>query len=150
MERYFDAFCYLTNWGARRLMFRFPRPVLDAETARQYCHSSSAEVTETNGHVIISLNLNRDPDDEWLEDLQGDGLLGTMVQARAELADGLISAHRWQPSSISWGSTRTCTASTSPACPAYRQAHFPERSVASPIRRLPARHRGQPQRTVQL
>ena len=45
-------------------------------------------MTETNGHVIISLNLNRDPDDGWLEDLQGDGLLGTMVQARAELADG--------------------------------------------------------------
>jgi hypothetical protein len=25
MERYFDAFLYLANWGTRRLMFRFPR-----------------------------------------------------------------------------------------------------------------------------
>jgi hypothetical protein len=25
MERYFDAFLYLANWGTRRLMFRLPR-----------------------------------------------------------------------------------------------------------------------------
>ena len=25
MERYFDTFLYLANWGTRRLMFRFPR-----------------------------------------------------------------------------------------------------------------------------
>ena len=30
MERYFDAFCYLANWGTRRLMFRLPKTVLDA------------------------------------------------------------------------------------------------------------------------
>jgi hypothetical protein len=34
MERYFDAFLYLANWGTRRLMFRFPRALLDAEVAR--------------------------------------------------------------------------------------------------------------------
>ena len=33
MERYFDAFLYLANWGTRRLMFRFPRALLDAEVA---------------------------------------------------------------------------------------------------------------------
>jgi hypothetical protein len=36
VERYFDAFCYLANWGTRRLMFRFPRALLDAEAARKY------------------------------------------------------------------------------------------------------------------
>jgi hypothetical protein len=25
MERYFDAFLYLANWGTRQLMFRLPR-----------------------------------------------------------------------------------------------------------------------------
>ena len=44
MERYFDAFCYLANWGTRRLMFRFPRALLDAETARKYCHADAASV----------------------------------------------------------------------------------------------------------
>jgi len=85
MERYFDAFCYLANWGTRRLMFRFPRALLDAETARKYCHTDDASVIVTDDHVIISLYLNRDPDGDWVE---GDGQLGTMVQARSDLAAG--------------------------------------------------------------
>jgi hypothetical protein len=85
MERYFDAFCYLANWGTRRLMFRLPKTVLDARTARRYCHSDAASVTETADHVIIDLCLDRDPDDEWLE---GSGLLAGMVQARSDLAAG--------------------------------------------------------------
>jgi hypothetical protein len=85
MERYFDAFCYLANWGSRQLMFRLPSALLDAETARKYCHADAASVTETGQYVIISLCLERDPDDTWVE---GDGQLGTMVQARAELTAG--------------------------------------------------------------
>jgi hypothetical protein len=85
MERYFDAFCYLANWGTRRLMFRFPRALLDAETARQYCHTDAASVTATDDHVIISLYVDRESDGDWVE---GDGQLATMVQARADLAAG--------------------------------------------------------------
>ena len=85
MERHFDAFCYVANWGTRRLMFRLPKTVLDAQTARRYCHSDAASVTETADHVIIDLCLERDPDDEWLE---GSGLLAGMVQARSDLAAG--------------------------------------------------------------
>ena len=36
VERYFDAFLYLANWGTRRLMFRLPREVLDAGTAAPF------------------------------------------------------------------------------------------------------------------
>lgn len=85
MERYFDAFCYLANWGTRRLMFRFPRALLDAEAARKYCHTDAASVIGTGDHVIISLYLDRDPDGDWVE---GEGQLGTMVQARSDLAAG--------------------------------------------------------------
>jgi hypothetical protein len=85
MERYFDAFGYLANWGTRRLMFRFPRALLDAETARKYCHTDAASVIVTDDHVIISLRLDRDPDGDWVE---GEGQLGTMVQARSDLAAG--------------------------------------------------------------
>lgn len=84
MERYFDAFCYLANWGTRRLMFRLPRVLLDAEAARQYCHTNAASVIVTDDHVIISLYLDRE-DYNWVE---GDGLLGTMAQARSDLAAG--------------------------------------------------------------
>jgi len=85
VERYFDAFLYLANWGTRRLMFRLPRGVLDAETAARYCHTDTASIIETGSHLIVSLYLDRDPDDYWDEP---GGQLAAMVQARSELAAG--------------------------------------------------------------
>ena len=85
MERYFDAFLYLANWGTRRLMFRLPREALDTETADPYCYTDAASLLETEDHVIISLFADRDPDDFWEE---ADGRLAAMVQARSELAAG--------------------------------------------------------------
>jgi hypothetical protein len=37
VEKYFDAFLYLANWGTREVVFRVPRGALDLKTARQYC-----------------------------------------------------------------------------------------------------------------
>ena len=85
MERYFDAFCHLANWGTRWLMFRFPCTLLDAETAKLYCHSDTASMTDTGEHIVISLRVDEEPDGAWLE---GNGQLAGMVQARAELAVG--------------------------------------------------------------
>jgi hypothetical protein len=58
VERYFDAFLYLANWGTRRVMFRLPRGVLDAETAGQYCYTDTASLTETGSHLIVSYALS--------------------------------------------------------------------------------------------
>jgi hypothetical protein len=33
MEKYFDAFVYLANWGSRRFMFRVPKSRLDADAS---------------------------------------------------------------------------------------------------------------------
>jgi hypothetical protein len=32
--QYFDAHLYLANWGTRRLLFRFPKSVIDPHTIR--------------------------------------------------------------------------------------------------------------------
>jgi hypothetical protein len=85
MERYFDAFLYLANWGTRRLMFRLPRGVLDPEAADQYCYADTASLIETGSHLILSLYVDREPDDYWEEP---GGQLAAMVQARSELAAG--------------------------------------------------------------
>ena len=85
MERYFDAFLYLANWGTRRLMFRLPRGVLDPETAGQYFYTDTASLIETGSHLILSLYADREPDDYWEEP---GGQLAAMVHARSELAAG--------------------------------------------------------------
>ena len=86
LERYFDAFLYLANWGTRQVMFRLPRGVLDPETAGQYCFTDTASLTETDSHLILSLYIDQEePDDYWDEP---GGQLAAMVQARSELAAG--------------------------------------------------------------
>jgi hypothetical protein len=85
VEQYFDAFLYLANWGTRRLMFRLPHGVLDPETARQYCNTDTASLTETDSHLILGLYADREPDGYWE---QPGGQLAAMVQARSELAAG--------------------------------------------------------------
>jgi hypothetical protein len=85
MERYFDAFLYLANWGTRRLMFRLPRGALGSKTAERYCYTDTASLIETGSHLILSLYVDREPDDYWEEP---GGQLAAMVQARSELAAG--------------------------------------------------------------
>ena len=36
MWAYYDAMLYLANWGTRRLLLRFPRLDVDAETLAEY------------------------------------------------------------------------------------------------------------------
>src|SRR6266496_459420 len=45
MDRYFDAFVYVANWGTRRLMFRIPRRFLDVEAASAYCDGQALSLT---------------------------------------------------------------------------------------------------------
>src|SRR5205807_10509685 len=37
MEKYFDAFLYLANWGTHVMKLRLPGRLLDAKAAQQYC-----------------------------------------------------------------------------------------------------------------
>lgn len=59
--------------------------MLDLETARLYCGTDAASVSETASHVILNLFIDREPDDYWEEP---GGQLAAMVQARSELAAG--------------------------------------------------------------
>ena len=42
MEKYFDAFLYVANWGTHELQVRVPARLLAADTARDYCAGTSA------------------------------------------------------------------------------------------------------------
>ena len=72
MERYStrSSTCEL---GTRLLMFRFPHALLDAEVARQYCHTDVASVIETSDHVIVSLYLTATPTTTGLRRTTGSG-----------------------------------------------------------------------------
>ena len=87
MERYFDAHLYLANWGTRQLMLRLPTHVLDPATVADYCVGDSASAWTAGRHVIVCLHReDEDGTDEW--DLDGRGLLASIIPARAGLAAG--------------------------------------------------------------
>ena len=90
VERYFDAFLYLSNWGTHRLMLRLPGALLDADVAAQYCVGDSATAWTSGEHLIVDL-VAEDEDGAFEEDWAyggGEGRLSSIVAVRADLAAG--------------------------------------------------------------
>ena len=85
MERYFDAFLYLANWGTHSITLRLPIGLLDPAVAATYCVGDAASSWTTSDHVLLDLT-SEDEEGDWEDD--GEGHLASIVPARAELAAG--------------------------------------------------------------
>jgi hypothetical protein len=89
VERFFDAFLYLANWGTHRLMFRLPTEVLDsAAVVNRFLIGDGSTAWTTGGYVVIDLVAEDEDgayDEAWLD---GSGLLASIVPVRAELLAG--------------------------------------------------------------
>ena len=72
MERYFNAFVYVANWGTHRFMLRLPRRLLDLETASLYCVGEGARAWEKGDHVILEFVSEEEGGNTWEE---GEGCL---------------------------------------------------------------------------
>lgn len=89
MEKYFDAFLYLANWGTHILQFRLPSGLLDLATAKAYCHGEDASVRTKAGKVILRFESKDDAGEDWVE---GAGRLASMIGAREGLLRGDLRA----------------------------------------------------------
>ncbi|MDK3256989.1 hypothetical protein [Blastococcus capsensis] len=90
VERSFDAFLYLANWGTHRLMFRLPIELFGTPATAgvgQYLVGDCSTAWTTDGFVVIDL-VAEDEDGEYEEWLDGSGLLASIVPVRAELMAG--------------------------------------------------------------
>ena len=67
MDRYFDAFVYVANWGTHRLMFHIPRRFLDAEAATAYCDGEALSLKAKKEHVVLEFSSEDESGDEWTE-----------------------------------------------------------------------------------
>ena len=84
MEKYFDAFLYLANWGTRRLMFRVPNRLVDPETVSTYCTEESLSCRTKGDHLILSFH-SEEEDHEWAE---GESWLASLVPLRTDVMNG--------------------------------------------------------------
>ena len=85
MEKYFDAFLYLANWGTHVFKLRLPSRLLDLKTVHLYCSGEGAFAHEKNGKVILTFVSEDEGGGEWVE---GEGLLSSLISVRAEIARG--------------------------------------------------------------
>jgi hypothetical protein len=89
LAQYYDAMLYLTNWGTRRLLFRFPGVLIDLEAAQAYCQPPYVDefvAFSTHGETVLLDILFRDEErGEWIE---GEGWLGTLLPLRDDILRG--------------------------------------------------------------
>ena len=89
VERYFDAFLYLANWGTHELILRLPARLVDPGTAQRYCSGDAVSAWHTGDHVIVAaVSEDEEGDFEW----GGEGVLASILPVRAELLSGDLRA----------------------------------------------------------
>jgi hypothetical protein len=89
VERYFDAFLYLSNWGTRELILRLPARLVGLDVVQRYCPGDAISAWSAGGHVVVAaVSEDEEGDVEW----GGEGLLASILPVRAELLAGDMRA----------------------------------------------------------
>jgi hypothetical protein len=87
LEKYFDAFVYVSNWGTRRFWLRLPEQWMDYEKIRQMTGGSALRIERTGKQVMIGFDVSElEPDN--LDD--GTGWMGSLISMRSDLLRGDI------------------------------------------------------------
>jgi hypothetical protein len=84
MERYFDAFLYVANWGTHWFMLKVPRHLVDVDLVNKYCPGGSAVIHEKGNHLVFEFTSETE-DHEWE---QGEGWLSSLISLRADIING--------------------------------------------------------------
>jgi len=87
MEKYFDAFVYVSNWGTREFMLRLPEKRLDRRTIAAYCRGDNLEARWVNNCLILRFFCEGENGEDW-ED--GDGWMSSLITLRADLMRGHV------------------------------------------------------------
>ncbi len=87
LAKYFDAMLYITNWGTRQLMFRFPANTIPSDVTNAYQYANSMDWSTAGKYIILNIEFNPEEggDGEWVE---GQGILPGLVQNRHDILRG--------------------------------------------------------------
>jgi hypothetical protein len=68
LERYFDLFLYVANWGTRRVAIRLPNRLIDLRTLKSFrLDEELVSIRSAKEHVIVSIERNELGTEEWPE-----------------------------------------------------------------------------------
>jgi hypothetical protein len=85
MDRYFDAFVYVANWGTHRFMLRLPKRLFGLAVAKPYCVSDILQARATKEHIILDFCSE---EEEGLWEESGEGWLDALIPLRSDLLNG--------------------------------------------------------------
>jgi hypothetical protein len=83
--KHFDAFLYLSNWGSRKLMFRFPDGVLDTNRLQPYCLEDWITLTRHGEFIVLAMAFHEEGRWDWIEP---QGTLSRMMSLREQILQG--------------------------------------------------------------
>ena len=88
MEKCFDAFVYVANWGTREFTLRLPRHQLDSRLWSKYYRDPSLEGWSKGEHLVLRFRAEELEGDE----AGGEGWMDALLPLRADLLRGDLRA----------------------------------------------------------
>lgn len=90
LNDFFDVMLYISNWGNRRLLMKFPVALVSFDELKEYEIDASYDYTEgirvfkKGSNVIVDLDHHQE-EGEWVE---GEGMLDEMLPLRSQIING--------------------------------------------------------------
>ena len=86
LAKYFDMMFYVANWGTWRLIFRFPKAIVDPRLFQTYALRNAITITETSKYIVLDIEINQEEGvSGWVE---GEGWLSQLLPLREDLLGG--------------------------------------------------------------
>jgi hypothetical protein len=86
LAKYFDMMFYIANWGTWRLIFRFPKAIVDPQLFQTYALRNTITITETSKYIVLDLEISQEEGvSGWVE---GEGWLSQLLPLREDLLGG--------------------------------------------------------------
>jgi hypothetical protein len=86
LERHFDVFVHLANWGTRRLALRMPKALFDPGSLAGFDLGDLICMRMSGSNVILDImRTDEEPPEDWDD---GSGWMGSLAPLRADLLDG--------------------------------------------------------------
>jgi hypothetical protein len=86
MDRWFDLHLYLANWGARRLLMRLPKQLVDVQHLNELLRKvDCAELRVSGENLVLDIQRDEEEFEDW-DDVSG--RLTALVPLRADVLQG--------------------------------------------------------------
>lgn len=71
---YFDFMLYMSNWGSKRIMMKFPLDMVDYDILKQYrisvvdCYSQDIRIVKKAGFLLLDINYVEEDSYDWIDE----------------------------------------------------------------------------------